>query len=185
MAGRRLVAEPVVAYAPEADIPLPPPAPPEEFIERPVEEDRRVVGEIEVEEQVTELTAEERANFVTLMTCGKRTKVIEVLGHQVGIESLNNDDDLRIGLYTKDYRESDAFSRAVHIGTCAAGIRTIDGRPLYTALSTDETPEAIFQEKVTKLLKFYPISITEIYREILKLDLEFAELATKLGKLRG
>ncbi len=119
------------------------------------------------------------------MSCGKRTKVIEVLGHSVGIESLNVDDDLRIGLFTKEYRESDAYARAVHIGTCAAGVRTIDGRLLYTPISEDETPESVFQAKVTKLLKFYPVSITEIYREILNLDAEFGELAMKLGKLKG
>ena len=150
-----------------------------------LEENRRVVGEVEEAEKVTKLTDEERMLFVSLVTCGKRSKIIEVLGHSVGIESLNSEDDLRIGLYTKEYRDSDAYSRAVHIGTCAAGIRTIDGRPLYSALSEDEGPQGVFQAKVEKLKKFYPIALTEIYREILKLDLEFAELATKLGKLKG
>jgi hypothetical protein len=150
-------------------------------------ENRRVVGELieEETEKVTDLTLDERAQFVTLMTCGRRTKTIDVLGHKVTIESLNNDDDLRIGLYTKDYRDSDAYARAVHIGTCAAGIRSIDDQPLYQSLSQDESSESIFRAKAEKLLKFYPIAVTEIYREILKLDVEFAELATKLGKLKG
>jgi len=183
MAARLTATEPPLV-TPEASAPIP--VPPQPFVEDgPVEADRRVVGSLEPEENVTELSGEERALFVSLMTCGKRTKTIEVLGHQVGIESLNNDDDLRIGMYTKEYRESDAYARAVHIGTCAAGIRTIDGRPLYSPLSSEDGPEGVFQAKVDKLLNFYPIAITEIYREILKLDVEFAELATKLGKLKG
>ena len=198
MAGRRLVAEPVFTTPEEVGTVITDPGlleepaptivmdePQAEIIVESGEESRRVVGELEQEEKVTDLTDEERAQFVILMNCGKRTKTIEVLGHKVGIESLNNDDDLRIGLYTKDFRDSDAYARAVHIGTCAAGIRTIDDRPLYQVISSDESPESIFRAKVEKLLKFYPIAITEIYREILKLDVEFAELAQKLGKLKG
>jgi CRISPR/Cas system-associated endonuclease Cas3-HD len=71
------------------------------------------------------------------------------------------------------------------VATCAAGIRTIDGRPLYNALSRDESPESIFQAKLQKLRQYYPVVITEIYREILNLDVEFVELAVKLGKLKG
>ena len=70
-----------------------------------LEENRRVVGEVEEAEKVTKLTDEERMLFVSLVTCGKRSKIIEVLGHSVGIESLNSEDDLRIGLYTKEYRD--------------------------------------------------------------------------------
>lgn len=148
-------------------------------------ETRRLVGGPLEEEGVFELTDEERTEFVTLMTCGKRSKVIDVLGHSVGIESLNNDDDLRIGLFTKEYRDSDAYARAVHVATAAAAIRTIDGRMLYTPLSMDETPESIFAAKVQKLLKYHPVSVTEIYREVLNLDAEFVELAVRLGKLKG
>ena len=64
-------------------------------------------------------------------------------------------------------------------------LRTVDGRMLYTPLSQDESPESIFAAKVAKLLKWYPVSITEIYREILNLDAEFGALAQALGKLKG
>jgi hypothetical protein len=180
---QRLSAEPPPFLEPQ-EVPNPTPPPPptlsEEFTET-----RRVVGEPLKGEEIFTPTDEERKQFITLMSCGKRTKVIDVLGHSVGIESLNVDDDLRIGLFTKEYRESDAYARAVHIGTCAAGIRTVDGRLLYTPLSPDETSESIFAAKVDRLLKYYPVSITEIYREILNLDAEFGELALKLGKLKG
>jgi hypothetical protein len=177
---QRLTTEPPPFIEPSKSIPTPvPQTPPEEM-----EETRRLVDG-PVEEDVYSPTPEERAQFATLLACGKRSKKIDVLGHEVAIESLNVDDDLRIGLYTRPYRDSDAYARAIHIGTCAAGIRSVDGRLLYTPLSSDETSESIFDHKVEKLLKFYPVSVTEIYREILNLDAEFAELAIKLKKLTG
>lgn len=148
-------------------------------------ENRRVSNELAGNEETTELTEDERSQFETLLTCGKRTKTVDVMGHAVGIESLNVDDDLRIGLYTKDYRESDAYARAIQLATCAAGIRTIDKRSLYQSLSRDETSESVFQAKVQKLLQYHAAVITEIYREIMNLDVEFGELAMKLGKLKG
>src|SRR6516225_4303989 len=175
----KLTADPT-PFLPPQEIPVP-----FDISEVPQEENRRIVGEPLVGEEVFTPTDEERNQFATLMSCGKRTKVIDVLGHSVGIESLNVDDDLRIGLFTKEFRESDAYARAVHIATCAAGIQTIDGRLLYTPISQDETSEAVFRAKAEKLKKFYPVAITEIYREILNLDAEFAELAIKLGKLKG
>jgi hypothetical protein len=150
----------------------------------PQEESYRVVSDAG-DDDVTNLSEEDRRAFDTLLTCGRRTKTIEVMGHKVTIESLNVDDDLRIGVYCKEYRDSDAFPRAIQVATCAAGIRAINNRPMYSALSSDESSESIFQIKVDKLAKYYPIVITEIYREILNLDAEFAELAMKLGKLKG
>ena len=151
----------------------------------PSEETRRLVADPVESENVYTPTADERDQFRTLMACGKRPKTIDVLGHTVEIESLNVDDDLRIGLFTKDYRDSDAYARAIHVGTCAAGIRTVDGRLLYTPISSEESSETIFRAKVKVLLKYYPVVVTEIYREILMLDAEFAELATKLNLLTG
>ena len=150
----------------------------------PEEETRRLVSDTQGED-ITELSDEDRHAFDSLLTCGKRTKTIEVMGHKVTIESLNVDDDLRIGLWTKDYRDSDAYARAIQVATCAAGVRAINNRPLYQSLSSDESTNAIFQIKADKLSGYYPIVITEIYRAILDLDAEFADLAIKLGKLKG
>lgn len=147
-------------------------------------EDRRLVSDAPGE-HVTELTDEERNQFITLMSCGKRSKSIDVMGHSVVIESLNVDDDLRIGLFTKEYRESDAYPSAVRLATCAAGVRTLGGRALYNPISVDETSESVFRAKLGKLLKYHTSVITEIYREIVNLDIEFGELALKLGKLKG
>ncbi len=155
--------------------------PPEE---EPQEETRRLVGET-VDEDVFTPSLEERAMFSSLLTCGKQAKVVTVLGHQVGIESLNVDDDLRIGLFTKEFLDSTGYATAVKLATCASGIRTVNNRPLYTAMSTDESPESIFQAKVEKLRRWHMSAITEIYREIIDLDVKFGELAIKLGKLKG
>jgi hypothetical protein len=177
---QRLTAEPPPLIAPQevSQQPIPVPQVAQDG------EDRRLVGETPGED-VTKPTDEERNQFITLMSCGKRSKSIDVMGHPVVVESLNVDDDLRIGLFTKDYRESDAYPSAVRLATCAAGVRTIGGRALYTPISTDETSESIFRAKLEKLLKYHTSVITEIYREIVNLDIEFGELALKLGKLKG
>lgn len=190
MAGRRITATPVPPemVLPETDISI---AEPEEFIaeERIVipqgEEDREKV-EKDTSEKVTELTDEERSWFSALLTCGRRHKTITVMGdHPVAIQTLNADDDLRIGLYTKEFKDSDAYPRAYQIAVCASGIRTVDNRPLYQPITEDEDSNAVFMEKVNRMSKFYPVVITEIYRAIMDLDTEFAELARKLGKLSG
>lgn len=163
-------------------------APPEEYI---YEERQRVSTPAEEQaalgEEITELTDEERLWFSTLMTVGRRSKVIEVMGHTVCIQNLNSDDDLRIGLWCKQYQGAPpADSRAYHLGVCAAGIRTIDGLPLYQSLFDEaEGDDELFQGKIEKLRKFYPVVVTQIYHAILELDAEFAQLAKKLGKLPG
>lgn len=187
MAGRRITATPVPPemILPEGDVPI---AAPEEFIpDAPivVEDDRQKVDE-DAGEKITELTDEERTWFSTLLTCGRRHKTITVMGdHKVAIQTLNADDDLRIGLYTKEFKDSDAYPRAYQIAVCASGIRTVDDRPLYQPITEGEDDNAVFMEKVSRMSKFYPVVITEIYRAIMDLDTEFAELARKLGKLSG
>lgn len=195
MAGRRITATPIKpeasmeessAFGSPLDAPEEFPLLPEEIPgEAPEEEDRRKVDESS-EEEVTELTDEERTWFSSLLTCGRRYKTITVMGdHKVAIQTLTGDDDLRIGLYTKSFRDSDAYPRAYQIAVCAAGIRTVDDRPLYQPITESEDADAVFAEKLERMRKFYPVVITEIYRAIIELDGEFAELARKLGKLSG
>lgn len=161
-------------------------APPEVFPAPAGEEKRRKVDEEIVQEVVTDLTDDERTWFAALMTCGRRHKIIPIMGdHKVGIQTLTAEDDLRIGLYTKQYKDSDAYPRAYQIAVCASGIRTVDSRPLYQPITEDEDEQAVFTEKVERMSKFYPVVVTEIYRAIMELDGEFAELARKLGKLNG
>jgi hypothetical protein len=200
MSGRRIAATPVPPemILPESDFPI---AAPEEFPtdfpsevdgEDFEEEDRAVKEEDRVKvggasaDEVTELTDDERVWFSTLLTCGRRYKTITVMGdHKVSVQTLNADDDLRIGMYTKEFKDSDAYPRAYQIAVCAAGVRNIDGRPLYQSITDSEDEGAVFSEKVDRMRKFYPIVITEVYRAIMDLDAEFAELARKLGKLNG
>lgn len=189
MAGRRITATPVPPEMVTSEEPTL--APPEEFpavapeIVGDEAEDRVKVAEAPGE-KVTDLTDEERVWFTTLLTCGRRHKTITVMGdHKVAVQTLNADDDLRIGLYTKEFKDSDAYPRAYQIAVCAAGVRTIDNRPLYQPITEDEDDGAVFMEKVERMRKFYPIVISEIYRAIMDLDTEFAELARKLGKLSG
>lgn len=186
MPGRRITAEPppLVDQVPT----LGPPsaqaqqgsfmAPPEEH------QDRRLIDQGPAVEEIV-LSLDERMQFSTLLGCGKRGKTIDVMGHEVTIENLDTDDDLRVGLFCKPYVGSEAYERAYQLATCGAGVRSLGGRPLYTALEEAPSAQGIFEEKVRKLGKYRPVVITEIYREILSLDVEFVELATKLGKLKG
>ena len=150
---------------------------------------RRIVGELiepqRPETDVTELTAEERADFSKLLTIGRRVKKVVIMDHPVTIRTLTTADEMRIGLYTKEYLESQGFSRAYQVGTCAAGIIEIDGAPPYKPLSEKEDKAAVFAKNAEKISEYYPIVISQIYDAIIALEREFAELAIKLGKIKG
>ncbi len=71
-------------------------------------ENRRGVGELSDSEEpqahepeVTELSTQERNDFASLLTCGRRFKTISVMGHSVKIQTLKTGDAMRIGLFTK------------------------------------------------------------------------------------
>lgn len=191
MAGQRIPPK-------EPNLGAPPPPvdpdirPPEPFVSFGDEERIRVATPEQEEiaaaaagEQTTELTDEERKWFDTLLTVGRRSKTISVFGHEVVIQNLNTDDDLRIGLACKEFQGAvPADARAYQVATCAAGIRSIDGQPLYQPLGETD-PQEMFDQKMARLRQYYPVVITQIYREILALDGEFIELAQKLGKLVG
>ena len=192
MAGQRIPPK-------EPNLGAPPPPidpdirPPEPFISFGDEERIRVaspeqeaIAAAEADgDRITELTDEERKWFDTLLTVGRRSKTISVFGHSVVIQNLNTDDDLRIGLACKEFQGAvPADARAYQVATCAAGIRSIDGQPLYQPLGETD-PQEVFDQKLSRLRSYYPVVITQIYREILALDGEFIELAQKLGKLVG
>ena len=84
------------------------------------------------EEQVTELTDEERRWFSSLLTVGRRSKTIDVYGHPVVIQTLTTSDELRIGLYCRPYQDTNAFARAYQVAVCAAAVRSADGKALFT-----------------------------------------------------
>lgn len=164
-------------------------------IEPPAMPTRRVVAEEPGDDPqspektpivVTELTDSERADFASLMTCGRRSKTITVMGHPVVIQTLTTADEMRIGLYTKDFADTQlGFQRAYQVAVCAAGVREVQGKPLFTSLREITSDDKVFDRSAAEIKKFYPIVITQIYQAIMDLEREFAELAIKLGKLSG
>jgi hypothetical protein len=156
----------------------------------PREEDRHVVASEEQiaaaegtdQEEIVKLTDQERNDFKTLMTVGRRVKTISVMDHSVVVQTLTVSDECRIGLYTKKYVDTQFYGRAHQVAVCASGVRSVDTRPLYQSLG-EEDPDILFDEKVKVLEKYYPIVISQIYNAIISLETEFAELALKLGKL--
>lgn len=159
----------------------------------PPTQERRIVGELIEEEVVdhsepdeTVLTDVERRDFAALITCGRRSKTITVMGHPVVIHTLNTADEMRIGLYTKKYMDTQlGFQRAYQVAVCAAGIREVQGKPLFQELREITSEDEIFDRSVEAVSEFYPIVVTQIYQGIMDLEREFAELAIKLGKLSG
>jgi hypothetical protein len=160
-------------------------------------EDRHIVGDLitaeeissapPAEPEVTELTDQERADFAALITVGRRTKKITVMDHQVVIQTLKTGDEMRIGLFTKPYLETQGFSRAYQVAVCAAGIKEVDGKPLWRSLSAveDLNEDEAFRKGVEVVEDYYPIVVSQIYQGIMDLEREFADLAIKLGKLSG
>ena len=157
------------------------------------QEDRHLVGDPDAvneeesnpEPPVTELTDQERSDFAALITVGRRTKKISVMDHSVVIQTLKTGDEMRIGLMTKPYLETQGFSRAYQVAVCAAGIVEVDGKPLWRSLSETPDEDEAFRKSVDILEDFYPIVISQIYQGIMELEREFADLAIKLGKLSG
>ena len=175
------------------------PAPPDPTLEPGLEppaprEDRRIVGDLEpdtaptasTEPEVTELTDEERRDFASLMTCGRRSKTITIMGHPVVIQTLTTADEMRVGLFTKKYGDTQlGFQRAYQVAVCAAGIREVQGKPLNPSLREITSDDEAFDKAAEAVQEFYPIVVTQVYQAIMDLEREFAELAIKLGKLNG
>jgi hypothetical protein len=138
------------------------------------------------EPPVTELTDQERVDFASLLTCGRRSKTITVMGHPVVIQTLTTADEMRIGLFTKKYLDSQlGFQRAYQVAVCAAGVRELQGAPLFTSLRETTSDDEVFDKSVEAVKALYPIVVTQVYQAIMDLEREFAELAIKLGKLPG
>lgn len=181
MAGRRLTADappPIVDQLPPGE------ELPDGTVVTESGETRLIVGD-SVSSRITELSDKDRVDFSTLLTCGQISGELNVMDHAVAIENLDTLDYLMCGKFTKEYVGTDAYQWAHQLATVACGIRTVDGRPVYTAHTENATPQHHFDETVKRLRHFRPVVIVEIYHEICKLDVEFDELRTKLGKQNG
>lgn len=155
----------------------------------PEEPDRIRVGEDEPEEDepdedpYTTLTADERDSFRNLLTVGRRTKTVEIFDHKVVLASLNVDDEVRIGQATKAHTDSQTFPRVWQSATVAAAIRSVDGEAWGQSLFADADPDTLFEEKWKKVRRMYPLVVQFLYNQITDMEVEFAELARKLGKV--
>lgn len=137
------------------------------------------------EDEGDALSPEEELMFSTLLTCGRRSKTIKVMDHTVVVQTLNNDDDLRIGLWIKDYQGSLGEQRAYQVGVAAAGIRSIDGKPVVKTLFQEADQDALFAEKVAIVQKMYPHATRRIYDAVIDAEKEFVQLVETLGKSNG
>lgn len=159
----------------------PPPILPPSGVKKPTEVPVPDTSEKESEG----LSPEEHALFSSLLTCGRKINTVDIFNHIVVVHSLCGDDDLRIGLYVKEFQGSLGESRAYQIGVAAAGIETIDGTPLVTPLFANADESTLFDEKVKRVAKMYPVVINRIYRAVLDAEKDFVELTVRLGKSNG
>lgn len=135
------------------------------------------------EDEVTELDVEERKEFQSLLTIGRITKTIDVLGHPVVLKTMTVADELLVGLETQKYRGTEAFARAYQSAIVAATIVSIDKKQLYIPISQEESSSEVFAKKIEKIHSLYPIVVSEIYKNYMDVEKEFSQLAKKLGKL--
>lgn len=163
----------------------PQPSMPPQGAEEPFYDDKAAKAAADSLAEGPELSPEEQIMFASLLTCGRRSKVISLLDHTVVVQTLCCDDDLRIGMFVKDFQGSLGEQRAYQVGVAAAGIRTIDGVPLVQTLYEQAGDDALFDQKVQKVSEMYPTVVNRIYRAVMDAEKEFVELATKLGKLGG
>jgi hypothetical protein len=178
----------VMEGTPAMVMPEPPPMEPEEFLPpQGAEEDRHPVQEQAPAPppEPIELSPEEQVMFSSLLTCGRRSKTVRIFDHTVVVQTLCGDDDLRVGLYAKQYTGTFGEQRAYQIAVAAAGIRTIDGKPFAQALFEEAADDALFDSKTAKMAQMYPHVINMVYRAVMDAEQEFVELATRLGKLDG
>lgn len=131
----------------------------------------------------TTLSAEERESLRDLMTVGRRTKTVTVFDHKVSLVSLNVDDEIMIGQATKEHIGSQTFSRVWQSATVAAAIRSVDGEAWGQSLYADADSSVLFEEKWTKVRRMYPLIVQILWKEVQDMEVEFAELARKLGKV--
>lgn len=164
----------------------PPEEMPEELVPppgQPRQEDRHPVDDAPpVGAEPLELSPEEQVMFASLLTCGRRSKTVTIFDHTVVVQTLCGDDDLRIGLYVKDYSNTLGEQRAYQIAVAAAGIRTINGKPLVPTLYEGADPDNMFDQKVTKVGQMYPFVISKIYAAVMDAEKEFVVLAERLKK---
>lgn len=128
------------------------------------------------------LDDQERADFETLVTFGRKSLTADVWGHTVLVSTLTVEEELAIGLLVKPYRDSDAYHRAYKTAVVAASVVEIDGQPLYMPLSSHEDNHQIMRKKWEKVRSYYPPVVDQMYRAVTDLEAELFGLLEKLAK---
>jgi hypothetical protein len=128
------------------------------------------------------LTDDERDNFETLLTFGKKTDTKQVLGHSVLIGTLTVDEELQIGLLVKPYMNTDAYQRAYKTAVVAASVKEIDGQPLYQSLSKDEDSNFVMRKKWEKIKSYYPVAVDMMYTAVLDMEKDLWPMLEKISK---
>ena len=104
--------------------------------------------EVKPEEQITELTEEERAQFRSLLAIGKRVKTVYLFDQKIEIATLMSDDEIRVGDRVKKHVDSPAYNRAYQVAYVASAIRSVNGESWMNTLEQNPDPDVLFESKL-------------------------------------
>ena len=136
-------------------------------------------------EEITELSDEERESLRMLVTVGRTTRKFVLFEHEILISTLNSDEEIRAFREAAKDEGTAAYPRSYQTAMIAAAVKSVDGVSWENTLVENPGPEVIYDQKLVKARKLYPLVVQYIYNELLELNTEFGELARKLGKLKG
>lgn len=137
----------------------------------------------------TELTDEERQMMRTVMTIGRLRKRVFIFDHPFDICTPCTEDELWIATFMEPYQNTQFAMKAYRAAVACVAIEKVDGKPLYTPLSDEDSYEnnlnAFLNEKAKKVVKWHSSILDEVYEATVKLETRFAEIKKILGKRPG
>lgn len=134
-------------------------------------------------EPETNFTPEESEDFTNLLVVGRVSQTFNILGHEVELRTLSTEEDLAVGMITKDYIGTDSYNRAYKTTIIAAALRRIDEEHMPEILAPGDTALELLRLRFKKVVKYYPIVLDEMYARFTELEKQLLPVVSRLGKL--
>jgi hypothetical protein len=96
-----------------------------------------------------------------------QSEVTQIPFHKFVVRTLTINEKIEISLLTKPYLDSVGFNRAWKSATVAAGLVSVDGRPL---ISSNKTVNSLQQKYDYVTQNWYDVVVELLYEEIQKLE---------------
>lgn len=109
-------------------------------------------------------------------------EVTQIPFHKFVVRTLTTNDKIEVSLISKPYIETVGFSRAWKAATVAAGLVSVDGKPLIASSKNDN----VLRQKYDYVVKnWYDVTIETLYNEIDSLENQSIIVLQELGILRS